>query len=86
MVRTVFVKPENAINVPEKYRTKSTESPKKSDGIEDIEDKGVTTDEDVTNVKKAKKTEKVYDVDPRHGQREDDIDLSEVNIDLVEIC
>lgn len=82
----MFVKPENAINVPEKYRTKSTEPPKESDGNEEIEDKGVTIDEDATNVDKVKKTEKIYDVDPRHGQREDDIDLSEVNIDLVKIC
>ena len=65
IIRTIFVKPENAINVPEKYRklpsqSKPTETPEVRE--EEREEERET-----------------YDIDPRQAGVAD-VDLSKVNV------
>ena len=66
IIRTIFVKPENAINIPEKYRkapsqTKPTETEKREETTEVVRE------------------EEKYDIDPRQAALEG-ADLSKVNV------
>lgn len=79
-VRTVFVKPENAINVPEKYKVKpGSVASKKSVDIEGLKkEKEFIKTEDVIKGEELKNNT-IYDVDPRQaavGHGTDQIDLS----------